>query len=401
MPMMSPKSARATFADLTANCALPLDPDVLLRTDLLHHHGHTVIGDAALRGYKYKGRWRYDERDVRRAGRALAELPINLDDLAEIHLPEYRDHIGLEEWARPDWRRQLVTWMFNAARHKAFQEDRPYDENWDSWKEIGDNGLPGGLTMTEFIQARSNDSHMQNIAGTKPRRLLSWSGEHWLLPRAYADLLDRWERLEDDLVNQARICSSCGTKGPLWAWRTPTANGYITLCPPCSGTAYQTYQGHLHGVLYESLRRTMRADDYLCRLCAQSRAFTWDHCHDHGYVRGPLCASCNTFEGKGVRFLLREGSVLHLLECRGCLEQKTLPRRFRIAVIREHVEATERHGRCRHRPYTQGLEHVHDVHRFSLRCHQSSWTKDVTATEAADVVRAFVEKALAAARRAD
>ncbi|UKY55050.1 endonuclease VII domain-containing protein [Streptomyces inhibens] len=150
---------------------------------------------------------------------------------------------------------------------------------------------------------------MQNIAGTKPRPLLSWSGEHWLLPRAYADLLDRWERLEDDLTNQARICSGCRTQGPRWAWRTPTANGYITLCPTCSGAAYQTYRGHLRGVPYESLPRTMRADDYLCRLCGQSRAFTWDHCHDHGYVRGPLCASCNTFEGKGVRFLLREGSV--------------------------------------------------------------------------------------------
>ncbi|MFC8095349.1 endonuclease domain-containing protein [Streptomyces sp. NPDC057301] len=34
--------------------------------------------------------------------------------------------------------------------------------------------------------------------------------------------------------------------------------------------------------------RGTRADDYLCRLCAETRAAAWDHCHDHGFVRGPL-----------------------------------------------------------------------------------------------------------------
>ncbi|MFF7602306.1 endonuclease domain-containing protein [Streptomyces mirabilis] len=64
------------------------------------------------------------------------------------------------------------------------------------------------------------------------------------------------------------------------------------------------------------MRRTNRADEYLCALCRESRAFIWDRCHDHGYDRAPLCASCNTFEGKGVAFPRRkEGSVAHLLRC--------------------------------------------------------------------------------------
>jgi hypothetical protein len=180
-------------------------------------------------------------------------------------------------------------------------------------------------------------------------------------------------------------------------------NGYVTLCPACSGTAYQTYQGHLRGVLYGSLRRGLRADDYLCRLCGESRAFTWDHCHDHGYVRGPLCASCNTFEGKGVRFLQGQGSVLHLLECRGCLDGQTLPSRFRFDVIREHMQETERHGRCQARPNIREVEQAHGVHRLSLSCssHPSAtWATAVTATEAADLVRALVERTLAAAGQA-
>ncbi|WP_328405316.1 hypothetical protein OHS70_38135 [Streptomyces sp. NBC_00390] len=60
---------------------------------------------------------------------------------------------------------------------------------------------------------------------------------------------------------------------------------------------------------------------------------------------------------------------------------------------------TERHGRCRRQPYARHLEHAHGVHRFELECGWhiiGKWTKDVTAAEAAVLVRAFVDKALAA-----
>ncbi|MBD0742942.1 hypothetical protein [Streptomyces sp. CBMA152] len=89
--LISPKSACATFGDLTQNCVLPLVPDLLLRTKSLIHHGHIVIGDVALRGYKHKARWMYDDRDVHRAGRALTDLRIDFGDLAEVRLPEYAD----------------------------------------------------------------------------------------------------------------------------------------------------------------------------------------------------------------------------------------------------------------------------------------------------------------------
>ncbi|MFF4741304.1 endonuclease domain-containing protein [Streptomyces sp. NPDC001262] len=393
--LTTPKAARTEFADLTQNCALPLEPDALLRTDLLHHHGHTVIGDVALRAYKHKSRWTYDDRDIRRAGRHFADLHVDLADLMEVQLPAYSENTDPEDWNRADWRRQLMHWMFDAARRKAFEE-LPYDVAWDTWKEIGEHGLPGGLTMTEFVEARPQSSYWRTIAATRPLDLLTWSGTHWLLPRVYVELLDRWEQLEEDLTNRARICSTCGAQGPRWAWRTPTANGYITLCPACSGAAYQAYQGHLRGVPYASLPRATRADAYLCWLCGESRAFTWDHCHDHGYVRGPLCASCNTFEGKGVRFLEREGSILHLLECRGCRDQQTLPQRFRTDIIRDHLERTQRHGRCRNHPHVRALEHDHGAYRFTLTCHSTTWTHEVSATEAATLVRAVVEQALAA-----
>ncbi|SOR78175.1 MULTISPECIES: hypothetical protein [Streptomyces] len=41
--------------------------------------------------------------------------------------------------------------------------------------------------------------------------------------------------------------------------------------------------------------------------------------------------------------------MLHLLECRGCLERRSLPGRYHVAIVQKHLEATERHRgrRCR------------------------------------------------------
>ncbi|MBG7702424.1 hypothetical protein HCJ76_31180 [Streptomyces sp. MC1] len=40
---------------------------------------------------------------------------------------------------------------------------------------------------------------------------------------------------------------------------------------------------------YDRLRRRgALAHDHLCRLCKASQESAWDHCHEHGHVRGPL-----------------------------------------------------------------------------------------------------------------
>ncbi|MFC9249622.1 endonuclease VII domain-containing protein [Streptomyces sp. NPDC057136] len=403
--LISREYALSLFADLTQNAMVPLDPDELLHMPGLAQHGHVFFGDIAVRCYKHKGRWMYDERDIRRTGQALAELRLDLDDVVDVQLPAYRDfgENDPEEWHRVDWRRHLVSRMFRLARHKA-QDGVPYEERWDSWKRVGANGLPGDLTWEEFVASCSRYWHSQNMAGTRPLELLTWSGEKWLLPRAYIDFLDRWAQREEKLVDLARVCTTCGAQGPYWGdWRTSTSKGYVTRCPPCSGAAFRPYAGHLRGVQYESSRRRgTRADDYLCCLCKKSQASVWDHCHEHGHVRGPLCGSCNTREGKATPyyFLQVEGSTLHLLECRGCLEQRTLPSRFHLDVVRAHLEQTERHGRCRKQPYAHELEPTHGVHRFKLECsgwHTASlWAKNVTASETTALVRAFVDAALAA-----
>lgn len=60
----------------------------------------------------------------------------------------------------------------------------------------------------------------------------------------------------------------------------------------------QIYTGQLHGYRYRSDRVGRRgwpvASQFMCSGCLSVRASVWDHCHTHGYVRAPLCATCNT-----------------------------------------------------------------------------------------------------------
>lgn len=77
----------------------------------------------------------------------------------------------------------------------------------------------------------------------------------------------------------------------------------------------------------------------MCDLCGEPAA-CWDHCHDHGYVRAPLCRSCNGSEalwphtGHGMR---------HLMACPGCREAGRPPLRSRFARISPTLQLLLRH----------------------------------------------------------
>ena len=149
---------------------------------------------------------------------------------------------------------------------------------------------------------------------------------------------------------------------------------------------------------YTSLPKTTRAADYLCRLCTDDRrAYYWDHCHDHGYVRGPVCASCNTFEGGGMDFLTREGGILHLLECTGCRNERVLPRRHREGIARQLAEDA-RHDGCAARPYGRLLDHKGTTLRFELTCHGHTdpvqWEQEVSGTQVTKLTRQLIDEAL-------
>ncbi|MDQ1245819.1 MAG: hypothetical protein QG597_186 [Actinomycetota bacterium] len=68
--------------------------------------------------------------------------------------------------------------------------------------------------------------------------------------------------------------------------------------PRSATTGTVLYAGELDGHRYRADRVGRHdwpaASRYMCAACLTARARVWDHCHTHGYVRAPLCNTCNT-----------------------------------------------------------------------------------------------------------
>lgn len=73
----------------------------------------------------------------------------------------------------------------------------------------------------------------------------------------------------------------------------------VVYGPPTSdGAGALVYDGELSGRRYVADRDGRhgwpRASQFMCAGCISVRARVWDHCHTHGFVRAPLCNTCNT-----------------------------------------------------------------------------------------------------------
>ncbi|MEV1085836.1 endonuclease domain-containing protein [Streptomyces sp. NPDC050211] len=387
--LISEKLARQYLADETQGCTVPVAPQQFRRRRNIEH-SYVFFGDVPVCGYKHKNRWGFDEREVRRAGRAVAAVQWEAGDAVDAQLPDSEP-----AWSdQPDWRRDLRRWMSHAADTTYMQGGCPCGP-YCRQEGLTHTGLPCGLTWDGFVDKCSG----WTIACTAPVNVLSWSEQRWWLPRPYAEMLDRWESAERELALAARQCTGCGTPGQAWAWRTSSTSGWNVLCPTCSVATFRRYQGHLRGTSYNAVRGGTTAEDYLCAVCDPPRqAAFWDHCHDHGHVRGPLCASCNTMERAGTDFLTHTGSVAHLLECRGCLQQRSLPRHHHLQIVRNHLHATKRHQRC-DMPATACVKITAqgDVLHCVLRCwgQSQSEEQELSAYQVTELVRRTVEAARA------
>lgn len=59
------------------------------------------------------------------------------------------------------------------------------------------------------------------------------------------------------------------------------------------------YNGEMDGRRYAELSRkrgALELSTWMCAVCQNVPASVLDHCHEHGYVRAPVCPSCNTRE---------------------------------------------------------------------------------------------------------
>ncbi|MEU6060779.1 endonuclease domain-containing protein [Streptomyces sp. NPDC047097] len=367
---LSPKAAHQRLADLTHHTAVPAYLDHVNRYTFAAAT-HVLIGDTAVRGYKHRQQWRFLDRDIQEAGQRFARLGIDPGDLIDA---------GLDVGAPRTWRCRVNGWVFQATHESAFP--------WSA------GALPRGFTGQQLPDALTRGT----IASTRPLTLMTWSGKAWLIPRAYATMLDRAEEVEAALATHDTVCSGCGVPAGE-RWRSSSATGFVVLCPSCAAQTSRPYTGHLRGRRYTKwYAKRSRADVFLCRMCPEPRrAMYWDHCHSHELFRGPLCVRCNNAEA-GPGFIDRPGAVEHLLQCTGCRAQRTLPPHHHGDVVRRLAVLPPCEA-CSHEPSRRWFC-VEDDGSVSARflCYRHQPELDCSVTvpvqEVGPLVRRFVGEAL-------
>jgi hypothetical protein len=388
MSPISPQYANQLLAELTEGCPVPAARAPLSRYTF-QISNHVLIGDTAVLGHKYKGRWRLDDRNIRKAAERLASLPFDPEDLVDARLSSAE--------RERTWRSQIRRWFDTISyRDQSANGCRCEGQQPCDRSRPNQHGLGCGATFEQVTERYGR----WPLACTSPLPLLTWSGTAWMVPRAYAALLDRADRIAAECVEQAARCSRCNATGDVWKWRTSSNSGYTTLCPQCTTTAARPYNNHLRGRPYASLPKNAQPEAFLCRLCPHPRqALYWDHCHTHGDVRGPVCASCNTYEGGGHRFIHRPGAIRHLLLCEGCRRDRTVPPRHHPDIVLQ-VFTPDPHEPCAQPPNSVWGAVLDDGSvRLQMHCWRCpsapQWEQIVPATEVRQLVREFVDEALA------
>lgn len=316
-PLLTLAPARQLLADLTRRAPLPFTPQPLDKYAFAQH-GAIVLGDVAVHGHKVQGKWAVREGEVRAVAASVIR-PIDLRDLVPLRAPGQDAPVP----ASDDWRGR-----FGYAMHTR-----------------------GYVGETAAEVARQCD--FQTLAGVRFLSVVAWA-DGWCIPRGYRDMLGRWVRTQRRLMTAARLCAGCGADGgpDYWGagWRRPTAAGYVTLCTPCTTAGAALYSGELEGTRYRK-KLPHNPGRYVCRLCPD-RATLWDHCHTHGYVRGPLCWSCNQAES---HWLKGADGRAHLWSCVQCRDERTLPVRQLLHLL-QGGPVPYRHKGCTWEPLVQWAE---------------------------------------------
>ncbi|MFH8806317.1 endonuclease domain-containing protein [Streptomyces hygroscopicus] len=387
-------AADALWVEMTAGSAVPTASGAFTRPPAHPRAGYVLLGGHVVATVRASGgQWSVPEAEVRRAAAELHAVRMDRQDL--VRIGPFRAAPGQErdEETPLRWRRRLTEeprepgGPERAARREAV---RPYHLAGIDWRRI--------------LVERTRD-------GTRPT---------WWLPRAVVRLLDAAEHAETRWVRAARTrrASAAATEPPSRPRHTPEPNrppqarprhtpepsrppqarprhtpepshprqapdtdGRRTTNPEGRTAPPRPYNGELTGQLYSVLSRkpgtSRRMAGWACAVCRTAPAAVLDHCHEHGYVRAPVCQSCNTQErpdhlySNDIRVANRYTRLFHTdadhwlrhwHRCPGCRARTTLPL--------PHLAAWTAHTACR------SLRPTHPASRGRAPCGvlRVSWT---------------------------
>jgi hypothetical protein len=312
-------AADSVWAGLTAGSAVPttsavftcFPPDVRLGR-------HVLLGTCVVELVMTEdGWWRVPEAEVRRA--AAAWNAVEVDALDLVRIGPFR---GTPEQERPGGTLRGWRWRISWELQEADQPGRQVG------REPGPGSRLAGVDWRRLLVQRSRDRVERS----------------WWLPRAVVRLLDTAEHTEAEWLHTTRV-GKAETAVTEQHRRGPRA----TDCQSATGVngpaiPQRPYTGELWGQLYSVLSRkpgmSRQVAGWVCAVCSTVPAAVLDHCHEHGYVRAPVCPSCNTLErpdhlyDNDIRVASRYhrlfetdavGWLRHWHRCPGCRTRTTLP----------------------------------------------------------------------------
>ncbi|MFI1535772.1 endonuclease domain-containing protein [Streptomyces anandii] len=301
-------AADALWVDLTTDSAVPTASGAFTSSPAQARMGYVLLGGHAVATVRAgDGRWSVSEGEVRRAAAALNAVGMDRQDLVRIGPFRGAPRQECDEEAPLRWRRRITGELGGPERAARREVGRPYHLAGIDWRQI-------------LVEQTRDGTHRT-----------------WWLPRAVVRLLDAAEHAE----TQARDAGDRQTTNPEGPTATP-----------------RPYNKELEGQLYSVLSRkpgtSRRVAGWACAVCRGAPATVLDHCHEHGYVRAPLCQSCNTLErpdhlySNDIRVANRYTRLFHTdtddwlrhwHRCPGCRARTTLPL--------PHLAAWTAHIACR------------------------------------------------------
>ncbi|MFB6782637.1 endonuclease domain-containing protein [Streptomyces sp. NPDC056352] len=327
-------AADALWADLTTDSAVPAASAAFTCSPANARAGYVLLGGRVVATVKASGgQWSVPEIEVRRAAAELNAVEMDRQDLVRIG-------------------------PFRSAQKQKQNEETPLRWRQRITRELQELGDPERAAQPE-------GGRPHHLAGIDWRRILveqtrGHTARTWWLPRAVVRLLDAAEHTETQWLQAARTRQkgAAATEPPSHHRQTLAADGRQTTSPHCPTTPPRSYNGELQGHLYSTLSRkpgiSRKVAEWICAICRTAPAAVLDHCHEHGYVRAPVCHSCNTQErpdhlySNDIRVASHYTRLFHTHtadwlhhwhRCPGCRARTTLPL--------PHLAAWTAHIACR------------------------------------------------------